>query len=138
MKWFLFFLTGIAGGVLGGMGMGGGTLLIPALTTFFGLSQKSAQAINLAAFIPMSAIASLIHFNKGRVERDGLGFIIVPAALASAATSFLANASGGDVLKKLFGAFLVLLAVFQAFGGKKDGTGKPRRLEKDVPLLGEK
>ena len=37
MAFFLFFLCGIAGGVLGGMGMGGGTALIPLLTVLCGV-----------------------------------------------------------------------------------------------------
>jgi uncharacterized membrane protein YfcA len=47
----LYILVGIIGGVLGGMGMGGGTLLIPMLGIFFGLEQHVAQAINLISFI---------------------------------------------------------------------------------------
>ena len=39
-------------GIIGGMGRGGGTLLIPILTIFLSFEQKSAQAINLLVFIP--------------------------------------------------------------------------------------
>ena len=59
-------MTGIAAGVLGGMGMGGGTLLIPALTTIFGVDQKLSQAINLTAFVPMAAVALFIHAKSGQ------------------------------------------------------------------------
>ena len=130
---FLYFLTGAASGVLGGMGMGGGTLLIPALTVFFGLPQKYAQAINLVSFVPMAATASFIHLKNGRVVADGLAFIVIPAAITGAAFGFLAAAIDGDILKKLFGAFLVFLAVFQIF--HKEKPEKKRRLNGDCPLL---
>ena len=52
MQIFLLILAGIVGGIIGGMGMGGGTLLIPILTIFLDVPQKNAQAINLVAFIP--------------------------------------------------------------------------------------
>ena len=42
MKIFLYVISGVAGGVIGGMGMGGGTLLIPLLTVLCGLSQHYA------------------------------------------------------------------------------------------------
>jgi uncharacterized membrane protein YfcA len=47
MSFFIYLLVGALGGVLGGMGMGGGTLLIPALTIFCEVEQHVAQAINL-------------------------------------------------------------------------------------------
>ena len=41
---FWYILAGVCGGIIGGMGMGGGTLLIPILTLFLGIDQRSAQA----------------------------------------------------------------------------------------------
>ena len=40
---FLYVLFGFLSGVFGGLGMGGGTLLIPLLTIFLGLDQKLCQ-----------------------------------------------------------------------------------------------
>lgn len=51
---FLFILFGLFSGILGGLGMGGGTLLIPLLTIFMGLDQKLSQGINLLSFLIMS------------------------------------------------------------------------------------
>ena len=48
------FLAGLVSGIVGGMGMGGGTLLIPILTIFLDFAQKSAQGINLLFFIIVS------------------------------------------------------------------------------------
>ncbi|MGB9679340.1 MAG: sulfite exporter TauE/SafE family protein, partial [Thermoanaerobacteraceae bacterium] len=45
----LFFI-GILSGIIGGMGLGGGTILIPALTIFAGIEQHLAQSINLLSF----------------------------------------------------------------------------------------
>ena len=63
-----YVLTGFFGGLLGGMGMGGGTLLIPMLSLFFSLSQKQAQAVNLIAFLPMAAVALAVHTKNGLVR----------------------------------------------------------------------
>ena len=64
MQIFLLILAGIVGGIIGGMGMGGGTLLIPILTIFLDVEQKNAQAINLVAFIPMAIIVTVINIKR--------------------------------------------------------------------------
>ena len=51
MEYLWFVLAGIVSGVVAGMGMGGGTLLIPVLIIFFNIAQQQAQGINLLAFI---------------------------------------------------------------------------------------
>ena len=53
--WEIF--AGLLGGIIGGMGMGGGTLTIPILTIFLSFQQLRAQGVNLVAFLPMAIIA---------------------------------------------------------------------------------
>lgn len=113
MAFYLFFLAGIAGGLLGGMGMGGGTVLIPLLTIFCGVEQGAAQGVNLVAFLPMSVLALTVHAKNGLLEKEGLFWIIAPALLFSVLGSLLAVVLPAAVLKKGFGAFLVILSFFQ-------------------------
>ncbi len=56
MQIFLLILFGFLSGIIGGMGMGGGTLLTPLLS-FLDLEQKTIQAINLISFLPMCCVA---------------------------------------------------------------------------------
>jgi uncharacterized membrane protein YfcA len=111
----LLVLAGIAAGALGGMGMGGGTILIPVLTIFFGAEQKQAQAINLVAFIPMAIASLIVHVKNKRVETKGILWIIIPATVLSLAGSMVAQAINGEILKRIFGGFLLLLSVAQFF-----------------------
>ena len=83
MAFFLFFLCGIAGGVLGGMGMGGGTALIPLLTVLCGVEQGVAQGVNLLSFLPMSFIALGVHAQNGLLQKQGLLPLIAPALVFS-------------------------------------------------------
>lgn len=121
-------LAGLAAGALGGMGMGGGTILIPVLTIFFGVEQKQAQAINLVAFIPMAIASLIVHVKNKRVETKGILWIIIPATVLSLAGSMLAQAINGEILKRIFGGFLLLLSVAQFFSEeineKLSGIGK--------------
>ncbi len=115
VKYICLVAFGIIAGVVGGMGMGGGTMLIPLLTFFSGLSQKSAQAINLVSFIPMSVIALVIHVKNKRVDFKNVLYIIIPSVATSIIGGFLITSITNDVLKRCFGIFLILLAIFNIF-----------------------
>ena len=75
---FLEILVGVLGGIVGGMGMGGGTLTIPLLTIFLHYQQLRAQGINLIAFLPMSVIALIIHIKNHLVAfKETWGLAVV-------------------------------------------------------------
>lgn len=93
--------------------MGGGTLLIPLLTIFLNVQQKTAQGINLLVFIPMAIVAIIIHFKNKLICFKDILWIIIPGVIVSAMFSFLANKLNNDVLKFLFGNFLILISVYQ-------------------------
>ena len=112
MSFILLFVCGLLGGILGGMGMGGGTALIPLLTIVCGLEQSAAQAINLLAFVPTAGVALAVHAKNGLLQKDGLLFVIVPAVLLSALGAFAAACLPSRVLSKIFGVFLIVLSVF--------------------------
>ncbi len=111
MSFLLFALAGFFSGMLGGMGMGGGTVLIPALTIFMGVEQHAAQAVNLIAFLPMALFTLKVHKENGLLKTKGLLWIVLPAIVVSVGAGFLASLLPSEVLKKLFGAFLVALTV---------------------------
>ena len=69
-----YIIVGFLSGVLGAMGMGGGTILIPMLITFFSVEQKTAQFINLVSFVFMAIIAVIFHKKNGLID-FGLGLI---------------------------------------------------------------
>ena len=122
MGFLIYSIAGILGGVLGGMGMGGGTVLIPLLTIFYGVGQHSAQAINLIAFIPMAVIALIIHLRNKMVVFKDVVLIVVPGIISCIIGCYLARNLSGDVLRRCFGGFLILLSVWQvitAFKNKK-------------------
>lgn len=111
----LYIIFGIIGGLLGGMGMGGGTLLIPLLTIGLSVPQQTAQFINLVAFIPMSALALIVHIRNGYVVKKRIFYVIVPALVFAVAGSFIATVVSAAILKKAFGGFLILLGVAYFF-----------------------
>ena len=69
MSFILYLLVGFLSGMLGGMGMGGGTILIPALTIILGVEQHVAQATNLIAFLPMALFSLKSHKDSGLLTK---------------------------------------------------------------------
>ncbi len=111
MSFILYLITGFLSGMLGGMGMGGGTILIPALTVILGVEQHIAQATNLIAFLPMAAFSLKAHKERGLLKTDGVWSVIIPAVLTSVAGGLIAALLPAVILRKLFGAFLIALAI---------------------------
>lgn len=111
MYFILYLLVGFASGVLGGMGMGGGTILIPALTILLGVNQRVAQATNIIAFLPMAALVLPAHKKNGLLRTESAGYLIIPAIISTVLAGVLMAALPSDFLRKLFGLFLIALAV---------------------------
>lgn len=111
----IIIIVSALGGLIGGMGMGGGTLLIPLLTLCAGVEQHLAQAINLIAFVPMSVIALCIHKKNGYVCFKSAAPIAAVALVGAVCGSFAAKYAQGYVLRACFGAFLIALGVVQMY-----------------------
>ena len=108
-------IAGLVCGVLSGMGIGGGTLLMVWMTAVQGMEQQTAQGINLLYFLPTAVFALFFH-RKNRLLRLP---VILPAAIAGSLTAALAAwlAWGIDMelLRKLFGGFLLLVGLKELF-----------------------
>ena len=112
MRAFFLILAGFAGGLLGGMGMGGGTLLIPILTVFMGVEQHLAQWANVVTFLPMSVVALIIHAKNKLVDKKKILPILIPSFFSCGLAAYLSTLTKGVLLRKLFGGFLIALGVF--------------------------
>ena len=110
-------IVGFLSGIIGGMGMGGGTILIPSLVLFATISPKLAQSINLISSIPMTIFALIIHIkNKNVVFK-----LVIPLALfgviGAIFGSFVANYISEEILRKGFGIFLFIIGLLEVNKG---------------------
>lgn len=109
--WYVF--AGVSGGILGGMGMGGGTILIPLLSIFYGVNQHISQSTNLITFIPMAIVALVVHLKSKLIDFKWALYLIIPGIFTCVVGCYLARAIDADLLKRIFGGFLIALSVFQ-------------------------
>lgn len=104
-------LVGIAAGVVAGMlGVGGGTLFVPGLVLFLGLSHLEAEATSLLAIVPVALVGAWRQRSYGNVElRDALalGVLAVFGALGGVV---VANAVPERALEIGFAGLLLFVA----------------------------
>ncbi len=113
----LYLILGLVTGVCGGLlGIGGATIVVPALVFLFGFSQHQAQGTILAAMVPpIGLLAAIRYYQAGHVN--------VQVALLIAAGFLVGGYFGARfveyipefVLKKVFGVFLLLIAARMIF-----------------------
>lgn len=107
----ILFLIGMIAGIVSGMGIGGGSILIPSLALFAHVEQHIAQSINLLFFIPTAIVALLVHKKNNKITGK-TALPIVAAGLSTATLgSLIAVSLSSGVLKKFFGVFLLLMGI---------------------------
>ena len=111
MKTLLAVLIGAAAGVLAAWGVGGGTLLLLALTLLLDVPQRDAQCINLLFFLPTAAVALRQYRRQGYLKGQRLfPLIAAGCAAAAAVAALLAPRLDTALLRRPFGALLLLAA----------------------------
>ncbi len=113
------FGAGVLTGVLSGFGVGGGTLLLVYMTLVAGLDQQLAQGINLLYFLPAGLMALPAHVRNGYIEKSALLPCIGAGLLCAAGAAWAATAMDTALLRKCFGAFLILVGLWELVGKRK-------------------
>lgn len=110
---FLYIILGLAAGILGGMfGIGGGSILIPAMVYLFGMTQHQAQGTSLAIMIPpIGLLAALRYYYSGNVKLGMAAFVCAGFFIGGLIGANLIQNFPDIMLKRLFGIFLFLVAI---------------------------
>jgi len=114
----LFALLGVLFGVVGGMGLGGGIVLIPALTLFMGMTQHEAQGMTLFAYLPMAAAALVLHFRQKNVNLKPALFLMLFGCAGGAGGYWLASGIEENPLRMVFAIFLIITALRRLWNGE--------------------
>ena len=114
-------IIGLLAGILSSMvGVGGGTIIVPGLVFVLAVSQKMAQGTSLALMLPPIGIIAVANYYKaGYVDFKVAGIICITFLLGSYFGSKIAISLPESTIKKIFGVFLMILAVKYLFLDKK-------------------
>jgi uncharacterized membrane protein YfcA len=106
----------VVGGISGVVGIGGGAFLIPALTLFYGMSQKRAQGTSLATLLlPIGIFAFWTYYKAGHADLKLAAFLAIGFAVGGWFGGLWAQHLPEVVLRRSFAVLLVILAVKLAF-----------------------
>lgn len=124
--WLIPLLAGAATGILSGFGIGGGSLLLIYMTSFADVPQNLAQGINLLYFLPTAGAALPAHFKNGYVEKAALAPAILAGLAGTALAAWAATSMDTDLLRRCFGAFLLVIGLRELFRETPADERSPR------------
>jgi uncharacterized membrane protein YfcA len=138
----ILLVAGFLAGFIGALaGIGGGIIITPLLSLYFGVPLKQAIGTSLVAVITTSAASSAVHVQR-HVTDVKLGMTLeLATALGAAVTAYLSVYANRTFIGLLFSAFLLYSAytlIKRAFSGRKAAVvndGKiPAYEPKNYPL----
>ena len=109
------FLTGF----LSSLGVGGGVILIVYLTVIAGVDQLTAQGINLIFFLPIALLSVIIHRKNKLIDIKQLIPAMIVGSIFSVVGAFAAEFIGGELLRKGYGIFVMILGIRSLFQTSK-------------------
>lgn len=109
---FLILIGIIAGFLSGFLGIGGAVIIVPALVYIFGMSQHHAQGTSIAVLLaPIGFLAFLNYYKAGYVNFKYAVVIVAAFVISAYFGSKIAVNVPENVLRKIFGAFIVLVGL---------------------------
>lgn len=108
----VLLVTGVFTGFLSGMmGVGGGTIMVPAMVLLAGFNQHLAQGSSLLAMVPAGAVGAQAHWKLGNVRTNLLAGLIPGILLGTYLGGTLALQLTDGVLRIIFAVVLIWTGV---------------------------
>lgn len=101
----------VAGFLSGMMGVGGGSIMVPALVLLVGLNQYSAQGSSLLAMVPAGGVGAYTHWRLGNVVTGVLIGLIPGILVGTFLGGTLAHLLTEANLRLIFAAVLIWLGI---------------------------
>lgn len=115
MRFIFFIIIGFCSGIFAGMGMGGGTFLVPLLSLIFNVSQITCQSTNVLCFLGLAVVCFVIYICKKLIDFRVVLCVGIPAGLVAGISCIFSLKIHSNILKIIFGAFIILVGLIMLF-----------------------
>lgn len=110
MNPLLLLAIGLVGGFTSGLlGLGGGIIMVPAMTLLAKLPIKVAIGTSLAVIIPTAIVGVAKHQQQGHVNWQVAGYLAATAIIGGWCGAWLTGTVPAKLLERGFGLFLILV-----------------------------
>ena len=94
------------------------------MTAVLSMEQKTAQGVNLLYFLPCAVCALIFHIKNRQIVWRAVWPAALAGAVCAAGGALLAQRVDAELLRKLFGGFLILVGLSEVFwkGRKQAGS----------------
>ena len=99
--------------------MGGGTILILLLSISLKLDQHVAQGVNLIFYIPTALTSVIVNLKNKNILWKEVYIVIAVGLIAAAISAQISSKMNVKMLRKLFGAFLIGIALYEIYSWYK-------------------
>ena len=108
----VLLMTGVFTGFLSGMmGVGGGTIMVPAMVLLAGFEQHLAQGSSLLAMVPAGAVGAHAHWKLGNVRTDLLTGLVPGILIGTFLGGMMAHSLSEVTLRVVFAGVLIWTGV---------------------------
>lgn len=111
MRFLFLILVGFSSGIFAGMGMGGGTFLVPLLALCFGVEQIYCQSTNVLCFLILAIICFVIYSIKKLIDYRVMLFVGLPASVVAGLACIFSLKIHSNILRFIFAGFIILIGV---------------------------
>ncbi len=104
--WQVLLFGGLIGIINGLFGGGGGMIVVPTLTKFFGLNQKQAQATALFVILPISIASAIIYLVYNTIDFSLAWPVITGIVVGGIIGAFALNKLSNKWVRAIFILFM--------------------------------
>ena len=119
----ILLITGIFTGFFSGMmGVGGGTIMVPAMVLLIGFSQHLAQGTSLLVMIPAGSVGAFTHWKLGNVTKKLLIGLVPGIILGTYLGGSFANVISDAPLRLIFVSVIIVTGLRYAQNANPGGS----------------
>ena len=112
MHFLLLVVFGVVSGVFAGMGMGGGTFLVPLLSIVFSVEQIICQSTNVLCFLALAVVCAVIYTKNKLINFWVVLCVCAPSVFVSVLCSLLTLKVESKVLHIVFAGFIIWIGIY--------------------------